>query len=283
MGWFTDTTYQTAFDFTNPITTNTTIYAKFADYEGDKTELNNKIDAAKAELQGKIDAVESALANKADAATVNAAIAELQTAIEALEAVKNNYIGADDDLRTELEGKIANAQTAAISAAETLVNNAKAELQSKIDAKADAATTTVAIQNLQAAVAALEAVKDDYATADATLKTELEGKIETAKSEAITAANTALTTAKNELSQAIALKADTATLNAKVDALNTAIANAESVAKAYADTQDAALKAELQTAIANAKSEAIGAAQLLVAHIRPYLRNCRSSRRNGRR
>ena len=114
-------------------------------------------------------------------------------------------------------------------------------------------------------------MKDDYATADATLKTELEGKIETAKFEVITATNTALTTAKNELSQAIALKADTATLNAKVDALNTAIANAESVAKAYADTQDAALKAELQTAIVNAKSEAIGAAQLLVDNAKAEL------------
>jgi uncharacterized repeat protein (TIGR02543 family) len=158
MGWYADADFTTTFDFDNPITAATTIYAKFADYEDDKAELNNKIDAAKAELQGKIDAVNSALAGKADAATVNAAIAELQTAITALEAVKNNYIGADDALRTELEGKIATAKSEAISAAQTLVNNAKAELQSKIDAKADAATTTVAIQNLHAAVAALETV-----------------------------------------------------------------------------------------------------------------------------
>ena len=254
--------------------TMNTANGKIAAAENRIAALEDKVSAletAKTKLENAVSALQTAVADKADTATVNAAIAELKTAIEALEAVKNNYIGADDDLRTELEGKIATAKGEAIASAETLVNNAKAELQSKIDAKADAATTTAAIQNLQAAVAALEAVKDDYATADATLKTELEGKIETAKSEAITAANTALTTAKNELSQAIALKADTAMLNAKVDALNTAIANAESVAKAYADTQDAALKAELQTAIANAKSEAIGAAQLLVDNAKAEL------------
>ena len=232
--------------------------AKITAAENRIATLEGKVSAletAKQELKDAVSALQTAVAGKADTATVNAAIAELEAAIEALEAVKNNYIGADDALRTELEGKIATAKGEAISAAETLVNNAKADLQSKIDAKADAATTTAAIQNLQAAVAALEAVKDDYATADDALRTALEAAIATAKSEAMTAANDALTSAKNELNAAIAEKADTTTLNEKVAELTTAISNAETVAKAYADSKDAALKAELETAIATAKSD----------------------------
>ena len=159
--------------------------------------------------------------------------------------------------------------SAAISAAETLVNNAKAELQSKIDAKADAATTTVAIQNLQAAVAALEAVKDDYAAADAALKTELEGKISAAQTAAISAAETLVNNAKAELTAAINNKADTATLNAKINELNTAIATAEATAKAYTDNA----AATLTTAIATAKSEAISAAETLVNNAKSELQS----------
>ena len=145
------------------------------------------LETATANLQNAVTTLQTAVAGKADTATVTAAIADLQTAIDALEAAKNNYVGADDTLRAELEAAIATAKGEAISAAEALVNNAKTELQSKIDAKADAATTAEAIQNLQAAVAALEAVKDDYATADANLKAELEAAIERAKQEAIEA------------------------------------------------------------------------------------------------
>ena len=223
-----------------------------------ETLVNN----AKTELQSKIDA-------KADAATTTVAIQNLQAAVAALEAVKDDYAAADAALKTELEGKISAAQTAAISAAETLVNNAKAELQSKIDAKADAATTTAAIQNLQAAVAALESVKDDYATADAALKTELEGKISAAQTAAISAAETLVNNAKAELTAAINNKADTATLNAKINELNTAIATAEATAKAYTDGAAAALT----TAIATAKSEAISAAETLVNNAKSELQS----------
>ena len=241
---------------------------RIAALEGRVTDL----EAARAALESAVADLENAVATKADTTTLNEKVDALNTAITNAEKAAKDYADAQDvALKSALETAIEAAKDEAISAAETLVNNAKAELQSKINTKADAATTAEAIQNLQAAVAALQAVKDNYATADATLKADLESKIATAKSDAITAANTALTTAKNELSQAIALKADTATLNAKVDALNIAIANAESVAKAYADTQDDALKAELQTAIANAKSEAIGAAQVLVDNAKAAL------------
>ena len=264
-GWYTSSNYTTAFNFNQNLNTNTTIYANFVSYESDKKELSDAID----DLQTAVTALQTAVADKADTATVNAAIAELQTAINALETAKNNYVGADDALRTELEGKIATAKGEAISAAETLVNNAKAELQTKIDAKADAATTTAAIQNLQAAVAALEAVKDDYATADATLKAELEGKIANAQTAAISAAETLVNNAKAELTAAINNKADIATLNAKINELNTAIATAEATAKAYTDGAAAALT----TAIATAKSEAISAAETLVNNAKSELQS----------
>ena len=239
--------------------------ARIAALEGKVTSL----ETATTNLQTAVTALQTAVADKADTATVNAAIANLQAAIAALEAVKDDYATADASLKTELEGKIADAQTAAISAAETLVNNAKTELQSKIDAKADAATTTVAIQNLQAAVAALEAVKDDYAAADAALKTELEGKISAAQTAAISAAETLVNNAKAELTAAINNKADTATLNAKISELNTAIATAEATAKAYTDGAAAALT----TAIATAKSEAISAAETLVNNAKSELQS----------
>ena len=239
--------------------------ARIAVLEGKVTDL----ETATANLQNAVTALQAAVAGKADTATVNAAIAELQTAINGLETAKNNYVGADDALRTELEGKIATAKGEAISAAETLVNNAKNELQSKIDAKADAATTTAAIQNLQAAVAALEAVKDDYVTADAALKTELEGKISAAQTAAISAAETLVNNARAELTAAINNKVDTATLNAKINELNTAIATAEATAKAYTDGAAAALT----TAIATAKSEAISAAETLVNNAKSELQS----------
>ena len=239
--------------------------ARIAALEGKVTSL----ETATTNLQTAVTALQTAVADKADTATVNAAIANLQAAIDALEAVKDDYAAADTALKAELEGKISAAQTAAISAAETLVNNAKAELQSKIDAKADAATTTVAIQNLQAAVAALESVKDDYATADAALKTELEGKISAAQTAAISAAEILVNNAKAELTAAINNKADTATLNAKISELNTAIATAEATAKAYTDGAAAALT----TAIATAKSEAISAAETLVNNAKSELQS----------
>ncbi len=60
------------------------------------------------EAQTKLD---EAIKTKADAETVNAAIKELQDAIDALEEVKDNYVAADSALKQELEGKIISAQT----------------------------------------------------------------------------------------------------------------------------------------------------------------------------
>ena len=183
MGWYADSAYQTPFDFTTPITDDITIYAEFADYTGDISGINDQINtlaqnlnSAKAELQTKID-------TKADAAAVNAALTDLQSAIDALNAVKDDYVTADDALKADLEEKINAAKSAAVSAAEELVSSAKAELQTKIDTKANAADVNTAIAKLQNAIAALEKAKDNYIAADTVLKAELEASIAKAKQE----------------------------------------------------------------------------------------------------
>ena len=126
---------------------------------------------------------------KADTATLNAKVDALNIAIANAESVAKAYADTQDDaLKAELQTAIANAKSEAIGAAQLLVDNAKAELQTAIDTKADTATVNAAIANLQNAITALEAVKDNYISADAALKLELEAAIERAKQEAIEAA-----------------------------------------------------------------------------------------------
>lgn len=122
-----------------------------------------------------------AVDTKADTATVDAALKNLQEAIDALEAVKDQYVAADAALKTELEAAITAAKNDAIASATTLVNNAKAELNEAIDTKADAATVNEAIANLETAITALEAVKDNYVAADTALKGEIEEEINSLK------------------------------------------------------------------------------------------------------
>ena len=201
--------------------------------------------------------LESLIDTKANTTEVNSALAELQSAIDALDAVKNNYAIADGALKAELLNNIEGAKAAAITAAETLVNNAKEELASLIDTKANTTEVNAALAELQSAIDALEAVKDNYVAADSALEARLKTAIATAKSEAITAASEALTDAKNELNAAIALKADTATLNEKVNALASAIANAEAVANSALEansTDTLALTSKIEAADAAMQS-----------------------------
>ena len=129
-----------------------------------------------------------AIALKADTATVNAKVDALNTAIANAESVAKEYADTQDAaLKAEMQTAIANAKSEAIGAAQLLVDNAKAELQTAIDTKADTTTVNAAIAKLQNAITALEATKDNYASADAALKLELEAAIERAKQEAIEA------------------------------------------------------------------------------------------------
>ena len=112
------------------LTENITLYAKWAT----QNELIASLDKAVEELN-------AAIASKADTEAVNAAIKELQDAIDALEEVKDNYASADTTLKTELESKIASAQTTLESAIDALsgeLDNVKSELdkvKSELEAK----------------------------------------------------------------------------------------------------------------------------------------------------
>ena len=155
----------------------------------------------------------------------------------------------------------------------------KSELQALIDKKADATTLNQAIEKLnsdiakakEAADAAEEAAKLYADEKDKELKSALEAAIKTAKEEAISAANTAVENAKTELQEVIGKKADTETVNAAIETLNTAISNAEAAAKAYADAKDKELKSALEQAIKTAKEEAISAANTAVENAKTEL------------
>ena len=233
--------------------------ARIAALEGKVTSL----ETATTNLQTAVTALQTAVADKADTATVNAAIANLQAAIAALEAVKDDYATADATLKTELEGKISAAQTAAISAAETLVNNAKAELTAAINNKADTATLNAKINELNTAIATAEATAKAYTDSAVTT---LNAAIITAKDEAVDAAKDLVDAAKAQLQAAIDNKADTAAVNAAIANLQNAITALQNAKDNYI-AADAALKAELEEKIAKAKQEAIDAAK---GHI-PYI------------
>lgn len=139
------------------------------------------VNSAKLELQ-------EAINKKADTTTLNAKVEELNEAIATAESVAKTYADSQDKaLKQALEDAITTAKSDAISAAQVLVDSAKAELQNAIVTKADEETVNAAIANLQNAINKLENVKDNYVSADASLKAELEEAIEEAKKEAIEA------------------------------------------------------------------------------------------------
>ncbi|MBQ8371797.1 MAG: InlB B-repeat-containing protein [Clostridia bacterium] len=105
------------------------------------TAKSEVISAAEALVNDAKTELNAAIASKADTEAVNAAIKELQDAIDALEEVKDNYASADTALKAELESKIASAQTTLESAIDALsgeLDNVKSELdkvKSELEAK----------------------------------------------------------------------------------------------------------------------------------------------------
>ena len=134
----------------------------------------------------------------------------------------------------------------------TELENKIAELHELVDGKASAAEITSAVEELEDLIAAAEATANAYTDGKAD---ELNAAIEAAKTSVTDAYTAAINAAKEELNAAIILKADTATLNEKVETLEGLITAAEMAAKKYADDQDAALKAELDSTIEDAKVE----------------------------
>ena len=241
--------------------------ARIDDIEDKIAVLEGKVSAletAKQELDAAVAALNAAIANKADTATLNQKVSELNAAITAAQTAAKTYADEKDTaLKTELEGKISTAQAAAISAAEALVNNAKAELQDAINGKADIGTLNTKVSELNAAIATAEATAKAYTDSAVTT---LNAAIITAKDEAVNAAKDLVDAAKAELQAAIDNKADTATVNAAIANLQNAITALQNAKDNYI-AADAALKAELEDAIAKAKQEAIDAAK---GHI-PYI------------
>lgn len=298
LGWYDDAAFTTLHDFNTALTNDITLYAKFADYEGDKTALQDAIDA----LEADVAELNKLTENGGAIDQINANISAIESKIAALDALKNKYAEADAALKQQLQEADA-AINAAIAALTTRVqdleaglaavnskvdtntsdvtalksdvaalNTWKAQSQSTIAAlqtltatqSADIARLKTAVQDLEAALAAAEARIDDAEDRIAVL----EGKV------------SALETAKQNLDAAVAAlnaainnKADTATLNQKVTDLIAAIAAAEDAAKTYADGKDTALQTQLTAAIATAKGEAISAAETLVNNAKSELQS----------
>ena len=241
--------------------------ARIDDAEDRIAVLEGKVSAletAKQNLDAAVAALNAAINNKADTATLNQKVTDLIAAIATAEDAAKTYAdGKDTALQTQLTAAVATAKGEAITAAENLVNTAKAELQTAINNKADIATLNAKVAELNAAIATAEATAKAYTDSAVTT---LNAAIITAKDEAVDAAKDLVDAAKAELQAAIDNKADTAAVNAAIANLQNAITALENAKDNYVSA-DAALKAELEAAIAKAKQEAIDAAK---GHI-PYI------------
>jgi len=241
--------------------------ARIDDAEDRIAALEGKVSAleiAKQNLDAAVAALNAAINNKADTATLNQKVTDLIAAIAAAEDAAKTYAdGKDTALQTQLTAAIATAKGEAITAAENLVNTAKAELQTAINNKADIATLNAKVSELNAAIATAEATAKAYTDSAVTT---LNAAIITAKDEAVDAAKDLIDAAKAQLQAAIDNKADTAAVNAAIANLQNAITALQNAKDNYI-AADAALKAELEEKIAKAKQEAIDAAK---GHI-PYI------------
>ena len=241
--------------------------ARIDDAEDRIAALEGKVSAleiAKQNLDAAVAALNAAINNKADTATLNQKVTDLIAAIAAAEDAAKTYAdGKDTALQTQLTAAIATAKGEAITAAENLVNTAKAELQTAIHNKADIATLNAKVAELNAAIETAEATAKAYTDSAVTT---LNAAIITAKDEAVDAAKDLVDAAKAQLQAAIDNKADTAAVNAAIANLQNAITALQNAKDNYI-AADAALKAELEAAIAKAKQEAIDAAK---GHI-PYI------------
>ena len=224
---------------------------------------------ARKELKEAREQLDNLIKTKADSATLSSAIDSLnrniETAIERCEIYSDTQ---DSALREELQNAITTAKTEAISAATTAVNEAKAELEEKINAKASTEDLNTAINNLNAAIATATETSKAYAEEqDAALKEELQGAITAAKTEAMSAATTAVNEAKAELEEKINAKASTEDLNTAINNLNAAIETAQTISKEYVDTQDAVFKEQLEQEISEARAAIQNAIDLLSSRL----------------
>ena len=181
VGWYKDKWFNTEFNFSDAITnTTTTIYAKFADYEGDKEALQDAIDA----LEEDVTELNKLTENGGTIAQINAKIASIASKVAELDSLKNKYAEADTALKQELQQEL--------QAADTVINNAITALTGRVEtleselaaATSDISTNASEIAELTADLAALNTslinlsnkLTNDYAT-----KAELTNAINSAK------------------------------------------------------------------------------------------------------
>ena len=252
MGWYADNTYATAFDFTTPITTNTTIYAKFANYTGDLNDIDDQIAAlnqAIADLQDQIDA------NDADIAAIQGQITTINGLIDALEAADVTLDGKITAAIDKAERELA----AAVADLETKLSDELAKLQDQIDANdADIATIQGQITTINGLIDALKLADEtlDGKITSAIVKAENDLKAEKEKLEAlIKALEQDMSKTAAELKQTIAdLKAamqrGDANLKGEIDALRIALKTAKAALAAADAANRAALEEEINAAVA---------------------------------
>ena len=243
MGWFTDATYQTAFDFDTPITATTTVYAKFADYEGDKEALQGAIDA----LEDDVKELNKLIEADGTIDQINDKITEIQNKINSL----------DDTYATDAEvaDAIAKAKEDVKTAYTEAINKAVADLETKIAAQIDPTELAAEIKNVTDLVDALD---DTYAT-DA----EVADAIAMAKEDVKTAYTEAINKAVADLEIKIAAQIDPDELAAEIknvtdliDALDDTYATDQQVADAIgkAESELAKAKSDLETLIGGVQS-----------------------------
>ena len=256
VGWYKDKWFNTEFNFSDAITnTTTTIYAKFADYEGDKEALQDAIDA----LEEDVTELNKLTENGGTIAQINAKIASIASKVAELDSLKNKYAEADTALKQELQQEL--------QAADTVINNAITALTGRVEtleselaaATSDISTNASEIAELTADLAALNTslinlsnkLTNDYAT-----KAELTNAINSA-TDTINSTIDALTVRVQNLEAGLAdadSKIDTNTskvvqLTADLATLNTSLINLSNKL-----TNDYATKAELTNAINSAKA-----------------------------
>ncbi len=202
-------------------------------------DVQTNLDNAKAELDKAIADLDAAM--KQGDADLSKEIANLNTALEEAKAALEATDAAN---KSELEGKITEAQATLQSAIDKVAKDL-ADAEKEL-ADAIASGDTALDNKITALNAALNSAISAYQTADTALKSELTKKIEAADATldaAIKAVQKKLDDAKAELDKAIA-DGDTA-LDGKITALNEALATA----KAALEAVDTASKSELTTKI----------------------------------
>ena len=224
------------------------------DYTSAINALEEQIAALQEEHNADVSALEAELAAlKAAVAALDDTYATDQELADAILAVTNTL--------NELTDRVATLETTYATKAE--LEAAVDALEALIAAKADAATVTKAIEDINALIAALN---DTYAT-DTELAAAIQTAVDAARQELTQEVDKFLADAETKLREALDKKADEATVNEALEQLRQAIAAAETAAKAYADSQDEALKATLEAAINEAKATLEAAIAALEARV----------------